>query len=283
MGNKWLYEDERSIEYQPNAGQTWLPAEENTFNPYIDFTPAPDPKEPLPITLTMKQEFADMGFEVTAMGRQEFLPGVTSEMMDWFWANMEKCYYLWAPGEHKSFRWMKSPAKYGFMESAHEIVEPAGGTPVLMRIRISRLDPEKWYPFTECLDHMLCEGIYNEKGELNDATIHLWQDVEGGCIHITCAVANKNISVLPDCIQKLEADMGAFLAANNGQMPKAPDDRIHAEFESAMWPVFLPKMYDLWKNHPDPTQNIHCNLTVEQTAEGNFRYIAENGPVALPE
>lgn len=32
---------------------------------------------------------------------QHFLPGVTPEMLDWFWANMEKGYYLWAPGSHK--------------------------------------------------------------------------------------------------------------------------------------------------------------------------------------
>ena len=33
------------------------------------------------------------------------IPGVTPEMIDWFWDNMEKAYYLWAPDEHVSFVW----------------------------------------------------------------------------------------------------------------------------------------------------------------------------------
>lgn len=268
MTNNWIYQEEKNISYQPNAGQTLLPAEENRHIPRAAFTPAPDPEVPLPITLTMKQEFLDKGFVAKTIGRQEFLPGVTAKMLDWFWANMEKCYYLWAPGEHKRFRWLKAPGAVGFLDSAHEIVEPAG--PVMMRIQITRLDPEKWYPFTECLDHVICEGIYNAKGELNDATIHLWQDVPGGCIHITAAVENRQISELPDCIKKIGMDMQAFLAEN--PMPPA-EELPHAEYESAMWPVFLPKMYELWKDHPDPSQNVTCDLTVEKTPEGCFRYI----------
>ena len=31
---------------------------------------------------------------------QHFLPGVSAKMPDWFWANTEKGYYLWAPGYH---------------------------------------------------------------------------------------------------------------------------------------------------------------------------------------
>ena len=54
----------------------------------------------------------------------------------------------------------------------------------------------------------------------------------------------------------------------------------HEDFEASQWPVFLPKLYDLWKNHPDPSQNVQCCLEVEKTAEG-WRYIKENGPVVL--
>ena len=57
---------------------------------------------------------------------QHFLPGVTPEMLDWFWANMEKGYYLWAPGSHKRFNWVKAPWQYGFLNSAHMISETMG-------------------------------------------------------------------------------------------------------------------------------------------------------------
>ena len=268
------YAAEKAVPYQPNGGQTYLPAEENVHVPTVPFTPAPDPVTPLPITLVMKKEFEEKGFVATNIGRQEFLPGVTAKMLDWFWGNMEKCYYLWAPGEHKSFRWLRAPGEVGFMTSAHEIVEPAGGTPVQMRIQISRLDPAIWYPFDESLDHLICEGIYNDRGELNDATIHMWQDVPGGCIHITCAIQNTKISVLPACIQKLEADMKTFFSANPPQPPEEGEKKVpHAEYESAMWPVFLPTMYGLWKDHPDPSQNISCDLTVEKSPDGVWHYI----------
>ena len=35
---------------------------------------------------------------------EHFLPGVTSKMIDWFWCNMEKGYFLWAPGSQMCIR-----------------------------------------------------------------------------------------------------------------------------------------------------------------------------------
>ena len=293
--------------YEPNAGQTYIPAEENTFVDAMDFTPVGEPDPLLPIKLEMLPEFTEQGFVGGGPAVQQFLPGVTAEMMDWFWANMEKCYYLWAPGSHKSFRWIKAPWKYGFVHSVHEIVEPQG--PVMMRIEISRLDPAKWYPFSECLDHVICEGVVNSKGELNDSTIHMWQDVPGGCVHISTSIRNTRISELPDCIKRLEEKMKAALPAGEKPMgpqfgsppmdqaggPPAmpgmppmpqpgPDGKLngsqdHASYESSRWQEFLPMMYQLWKGHPDPTQNVQCDLTVRKNENGRYCYIAENPPV----
>ena len=269
------------MEYIPNGGQTMLPAKENTKVRELDFIPLDPPEMPIDITLTMKESFLENGFIPGDIGKQEFLPGVTAKMMDWFWANMEKCYYLWAPGAHKSFRWLKAPNCHSFVDSAHEIVEPHG--PVNMTIQISRLDPEKWYPFTQCLSHVICEGIYNNKGELNDATIHMWQDVEGGCVHIYASMVNTKISELPDCILELITDLQKLNPEGEvagGQPPavelkageKVNGSVNHSAYESAMWPKFLPQMYALWEGHPDLSQNVACDLTVEKTAEGNYRY-----------
>ncbi len=274
--------------YEPNAGQTYIPAEESCYGTVPDYIPLKTPDPELPITLELLPEFRERGFTCGETWRQEFLPGVTAEMLDWFWANMEKCYYLWAPGAHKSFRWLKAPWKYGFLNSAHEIVEPKG--PVMMRIQISRLDPAEWYPFGESLEHLICEGIYNSKGELNDATIHMWQDVPGGCVHICTTMENTRISELPDCIKRLVEKLEQ-VAAQGGPDEKppvpqpGPDGKVnglvdHSGFESSRWPEFLPTLFKLWEGHPDPTQNVQCNLTVRKNEQGRFAYVAENPPVA---
>ena len=58
---------------------------------------------------------------------RHFLPGGERRyVLDWFWANMEKGYYLWAPGSHKRFSWVKPPWQYGFLHSVHKIAESVG-------------------------------------------------------------------------------------------------------------------------------------------------------------
>jgi len=52
---------------------------------------------------------------------------VTPEMIDWFWANMEKGFVLWHPTEHKGFEWDPSPAKNGFVGAVHVVGEQIGG------------------------------------------------------------------------------------------------------------------------------------------------------------
>ena len=46
------------------------------------------------------------------------------------------------------------------------------------------------------------------------------------------------------------------------------------------WPVFLPALYRLWEGHPDPSQNVACDLRVAEGPEGLY-YPAENGPVTF--
>lgn len=87
---------ETIMNYIPNGGQTYQPFQDNTK---IGFVPYEKPQKPQPLLpeLELSPKFAEMGFELPSQ-KQHFLPGVNAEMMDWFWANMEKCYYLWAPG-----------------------------------------------------------------------------------------------------------------------------------------------------------------------------------------
>ncbi|MBV7276411.1 glycogen debranching protein [Clostridium sp. PL3] len=256
--------------YIPNGGQTYMPFQDNIYVQTIDFNPLARPKAPIS-SLELKEEFKEKGF-IATKECQHFIPKVTSAMLDWFWANMEKCYYLWAPGAHKRFSWVKSPSEYGFLNSAHMISEAmVPGKPVFggNGIQINRLELS-WFPFTTSMEHVIVEGIFNDKNELVDATIHMWEDVDGGCIHVTSAMVNTRLSEPP-----------AFVKESPEAFPTDEDRAIHAEYEAAMWPIFLPKLYDLWKDHPDPSQNVQCNLKVRKKENGILEYLVENGSVKI--
>ena len=171
---------------------------------------------------------------------------------------------------------LKTPVEYGMEASVHmisEACEPGAAVFGGEGVEIHRLALKEFFPFTTCLKHVICEGVYNDLGELVDSTVHMWEDVEGGCVHITATVQNSKVSAPPAfIIDILKKDPNAKIVPNFLTE--------HEDFEASQWPVFLPKLYDLWKNHPDPSQNVQCCLEVEKTAEG-WRYIKENGPVVL--
>lgn len=257
---------DKKNEYMASAGQTHLPVSENIHIPFARFI-APAKPDPLLPELVLTEEAAGKGYALPSQ-KQHFLPGVTSQMMDWFWANMEKGYYLWAPGSHKRFNWVKSPAEYGIEDSVHMIAESCGeGLPVFGGdgVEIHRLHLTEFYPFTNALSHVICEGVFNEAGELVDATIHEWEDAPGGLNHITATVQNTRASAPPPFILEM--------------LRKDPDVRIvpnyatdHEDFEASQWPIFLPKLYELWKDHPDPSQSVPCCLEVRRGQDGKYHY-----------
>ena len=256
-------------DYTPNAGQTGLPVRKNTRVPLPAFTPAPRP-EPLLPRPVLAPAFEEKGFILGAWS-QHYLAGVTGEMLDWWWANMEKGYYLWAPGAHKRFSWVDAPAQVGFLKSSHKISEAmVAGKPVFGGdgVHIRRMGLE-WYPFTTSLGHVIVEGIFNGKEELVDCTIHMWEDVPGGVNHLTASVINTCCTVPP-----------AFVLECPEANPTDEDRDVHAEYECSRWPVFLPTLYRLWEGHPDPSQNVKCDLRVAWK-DGAPEYICENGPAVL--
>lgn len=261
-------------DYTANAGQTYLPVQENTAINLMPYEPLkrPQPEFPLLELNAMAQE----KHWVLQSQTQHVLPGVCAKMLDWFWANMEKGYYLWAPGSHKHFSWVKAPWQYGFIHSVHKIAESVGkGVPVFggEGVEIHRLSLD-YFPFTYALEHVLVEGVFNDKDEFVDMTVHMWQDCDGGCHHITAAVASTTVSEPPHFIKEM-------LAKNPNVKPVAPSATDHAEYEASRWPQFLPQLYHLWEGHPDPSQNVPCDLTVRKTGEGTWQYISENPAVRV--
>lgn len=100
-------------------------------------------------------------------------------------------------------------------------------------------------------------------------TIHMWEAAPGGSNHYTCSVVNTKCSMPPD-----------FVLADPASAPSDEMRAFHAEYEASRWPVFLPTLYRLWEGHPDPTQNVACDLSV-RWEDGSIRYNAENGPVTF--
>lgn len=261
-------------DYQPNGGQTYMPFHKNTqieTQPYTPLTPPNPPYAPLELNpMALEKKW------VIAQQAQHFLPGVTSEMLDWFWANMEKGYYLWGPGSHKRFSWVKAPWEYGFNNSAHMISESVSkGAAVFggSGIQINRLGLD-YFPFTTALPHVLVEGIFNDLGEFVDMTVHMWTDCPGGCNHVTAAVASTTITAPPHFVMEM-------LAENPDLKVVPPSATDHCEYEASRWPQFLPQLFSIWKDHPDPSQNVACDLTVKQTDTYTWEYVYENGPVVI--
>lgn len=257
--------------YQANGGQTYMPFQENTNVKTLPYAALESPTPAIP-DLVLNPMAIDKQWQIQIQS-QHFLPSVTVEMLDWFWANMEKGYYLWAPGSHKRFNWVRAPWEVGFLKSAHIISESVAlGHPVFggNGIEIDRLDLS-YFPFTTALSHVLVEGVFNDKKEFVDMTVHMWDSCEGGCRHITAAVASTTLTEPPRFVKEMLAD-------NPDAKIIPPSMTDHAEYEASRWPQFLPQLYKLWEGHPDPTQNVQCNLEVTQTEAYQWVYTHENGP-----
>jgi hypothetical protein len=247
------------IEYAANGGQTTVPPTARADIPRVPWTPTPRPNPPLP-DLTLRPRWGEEGWRIVVDFQHE-LRGVSPEMIDWFWANMEKAYFLWAPGDHKWFEWVKSPGEVGFVGSSHCAAEQTfpGGPVMWVRAPIGERKDMSWHPFTTSMQHVILE--YTMDGKF--ASIHQWEAAPYGSVHRITTIGKGE---LPDAVKKLRIagmeDAGAH----------------HADYEEARWCEFLPQLYALWKDHPDPSQNVHCDLRVRQLPNGEWEYVAENRP-----
>lgn len=203
--------------------------------------------------LEIHPQFVDKDYVVMA-DVTEYIPGVTAEQIDWWWGNMEKGYHIWAPGEHYGFDWIVPPCEIGYegsVEASYEFdpVHPI----VLTRIGMQH------YPFTDCFEH--CWMSTGKLGPVDNNLIHMYQDVEGGIYWRT--------------VQFTTRKMAALMAANADKMP---DVASHMEYESGRLNAFLPALYELWKGHPDPWENIHYDLTTVKNEDGTWAHRCKNLP-----
>lgn len=245
--------------YIPNGGQTYYPPIDKPDVPTVPYTPCRQAE--LACKLEIHPKFADQDFVSVGKPLVEILEGITPEMLDWFWANMEKCYFLWAPGAHAGFSWDPSPAEVGYAGSSELIYEFDLSKPG----RMTRQSME-FYPYTECYEHCWLANRPFHGGGPDDRMwlIHMYRAVPEGTEWVTTRFIKRPfLEIFLDGMQKIQC----------------PPD--HAQYESARFSAFLPQMYELWKDHPDPYQNVHFDLRTAQNPDGTWRHICDNLPPHL--
>jgi hypothetical protein len=92
------------------------------------------------------------------------LVGVTPEMIDWWWVNMEKGYPLWEPNDHKSFVWEVPPPVGGYL-GAIQIAEEKMGPMPPMKIRIRWDNPDSC-PIPRSCEHAIVASGIDPEGKV---------------------------------------------------------------------------------------------------------------------
>ena len=105
------------------------------------------------------------------------LPGVTPEMIDWWWDNIDSSerYKLWHPKDHESFEWEISPKK-GHIGAIQRIVENIG-FPTKLRIRWE--DPKSSSIPIE-YSHALVGSVINDENKPLSWLLHEYEQIEKG-------------------------------------------------------------------------------------------------------
>ncbi len=167
------------------------------------------------------------------------LVGVTPEMIDWWWVNMEKGYPLWEPNDHKSFVWEVPPPVGGYLGAIQIAEEKMGQTPA-MKLRI-RWDDPKSCPIPLIYEHAIVASGISPEGKVLAMILHQWEKSPRGA--------------------RMHSTMRFF-----GPVPPAVPEiwKAHDRSEVATFPSFLPDLYRLWQVVKDPTINRQCSLKVEK-------------------
>ncbi|TDA33132.1 MAG: phloretin hydrolase [Hadesarchaea archaeon] len=105
------------------------------------------------------------------------LEGVTPEMIDWWWYNLDpERYKLWHPKDHKSFRWEAHP-RFGHEQAIHVAEEDIGEATMTLRIRWE--DPKK-VPIPITMPHAIAASIIGEDGEPMAWLVHQYERTPKG-------------------------------------------------------------------------------------------------------
>jgi len=170
------------------------------------------------------------------------IPGVTTEMLDWWWVNMEKGYELWCPEEHKGFRWEVKPPLGGHVGAVQIASESINYGPV-MDIRIEWVDPDLGTPAHKAFwtyDHLLAAGSTGPDPNAPPYVTlsHQYEAIPGGCKMRSC------MHIPPG-------------------MPPIEGWCEHNVAEVSSFKDFLPALWGVWQAVTDPAINRRSTFTYE--------------------
>lgn len=192
--------------------------------------------EPIPMERFKIKPAAAVSPAPDAVVDHDELVGVTPEMIDWWWVNMEKGYPLWEPNDHKSFVWEVPPPVGGYL-GAIQIAEEKMGPMPPMKIRIRWDDPDKC-PIPRTYEHAIVASGIDPEGNVRAMILHEWEKSPRGT--------------------RMRSTMRFF-----GPVPPAMPEiwKAHDRAEVSRFPEFLPDLYRLWQAVKDPAINRQCSLT----------------------
>lgn len=195
------------------------------------------------------------------------LSGVTAEMIDWHWSNLDKTFLLWHPSDHYGFEWNVPVTKDKFIGAIQYTLQTRNGqhelTMEMVReqgfglayLDIAELSGE----MSSLIDYSHCCLVGARKHgkvdpKFNSFRLHQWEDRDG-------KVVGRSTAVMFDP-EDLEAEKKRVLGWVE-----------HAAMEIGRFEEFLPTLFNLYKVIEDPTANPLHNLSVEKDADGNLRYL----------
>ena len=187
------------------------------------------------------------------------VPGVTAEMIDWWWVNMEKGYELWCPDEHKGFEWAVKPPLGGHIGAVQIATESIDYSPV-MPIRIEWVDPnlgtEEQKNFWTYEHLLTAAGPTDPKsGKMSVVLSHQWEAIPGGCKMRSCM---HGIPGGPPG----GARPGPMPPHPSGKKPTGGGWRTHNIAEVSTFKAFLPALWGIWQAVPDPAINRQASLKI---------------------
>jgi len=190
------------------------------------------------------------------------IPGVTAEMLDWWWVNMEKGYELWCPDEHKGFKWEVKPPLGGHIGAVQIATESIDYSPV-MDIRIEWVDPnlgtKEQKDFWKYEHLLTAAGPTDPQSGSQPSVVlsHQWEPIPGGCKMRSCMHA------LPGGPPGGHPP-GPVPPHPSGKKPTGGGWPAHNIAEVSTFKAFLPALWGIWQAVSDPSINRQCSLKIKK-------------------
>jgi hypothetical protein len=191
------------------------------------------------------------------------VPGVTAEMIDWWWVNMEKGYELWCPDEHKGFEWKVKPPLGGHIGAVQIATESIDYGPV-MPIRIEWVDPnlgtEEQKAFWTYEHLLTAAGPTDPKsGKMSVVLSHQWEAIPGGCKMRSC------MHGIPGGPPGGGPPPGFTPQPHpSGKNPTGGGWRTHNIAEVSTFKAFLTALWGIWQAVSDPAINRKASLKIKK-------------------